>query len=109
MSTITIRRPNVTVEEVSAVLREGLGSRYEISPSHTSHVHHETPNHAGSILVKRNWLEQANVKVVTGTSDTEIHVGGAGNFSLPFVLLNRASIVRKVSHVLEQSTALAGS
>jgi hypothetical protein len=109
MSTITISRSNVTVEEVSAVLRNGLGSRYEIPPSASSHVHHESPGHPDSILVKRHWFEQANVRVVEGTNDTEIHVRGATNFSLPGVLFNRASIVRKVHQVLEHSTDLAGS
>jgi hypothetical protein len=107
MSTITIPPSNVTVEEVSAVLRNGLGSLHEITPCAASHLHHESPGLPDSILVKRHCFEQANVRVVTGTNGTEIHVGGAANFSLIGVLFNRASIVRKVHQVLQHSTDLA--
>jgi hypothetical protein len=41
MSTITIPRSNLTVEEVSAVLWDKLGSHYKLTPSFTSHLHHE--------------------------------------------------------------------
>jgi hypothetical protein len=109
MSTIKVSRSNVTAEEVSVVLREGLGSRYRVTPFVTSHVHQEFTDRADSILVKRHWFEQANVKIVARTGGTEIHVSGAGNFTLPGVLFNRASIVRKVGRVLEGSTVLAES
>jgi hypothetical protein len=108
MSTVTISRPNVTLDEVSAALREGLGSRYEITPAVASRVHHEFRGHPDSILVKRHWFEQANVRVVPGATDTEIHIGGAATFTATGFLINRASVVRKVHQVLEQSTELAG-
>jgi hypothetical protein len=108
MPTITIPRSNVTVEEVSDILRDGLGSRYKVLPSVASHVHHESSGHPNLILVKRHWLEQAVVEVVPSSSETEIHIGGAANVTPPGFLINRASIVRKVNQVLEQSSVLAG-
>jgi hypothetical protein len=109
MSTVTVRRSNVTVDEVSSVLRDKLGSRYRVTPSVTSHFHHESPGGANSILVKRHWFEQANVRVVPGTNDTEIRIGGAANFTATGFLINRASIVRKVKSVLDHAPELGGS
>jgi hypothetical protein len=106
MSTVTIPRSNVTVEEVSAVLRERLGSHYKVTPTVAEHFHHETSGYANSILVRRNWFQQANIRVVPGTNDTEIHVGSAANFTPTGILLNRASIVRKVQQVLAHSPEL---
>jgi hypothetical protein len=109
MSTVTISRPNVTVEEVSAVLRDRLGSRYKVTPFVVSHFHRESSGDANSILVKRNWFVQANVRVVTGTNETMIHVGSAANFTPTGHLLNSATVVRKVREILEHSIELAGS
>jgi hypothetical protein len=108
MPIITIPRSNVTVDEVSEILRAGLGSRYKVLPSVASHVHHESSGHPNSILVKRHWWEQALVEIVAGISETEIHIGGAASVTPPGFLINRAGIVRKVQHVLEQSSVLAG-
>jgi hypothetical protein len=109
MSTVTIPRPNVTVDEVSAVLRDKLGSHYKVTPFVASHFHHEASGYANSILVKRNWLMQANIRVVPGIADTEIIVGSAANFTPPGHLLNSTTIVRKVHQVLEHSVELVGS
>ena len=106
MSTITIPRSSVTVEEVSAVLRNKLGSHYKVTPSFTSHFHHESPGHADSIPVRRHWFEQGHVGVVPGANATEIHVGSGANFTPTGLLINRTSIVRKVHHVLEDAPEL---
>jgi hypothetical protein len=103
MSTVTVPRPNVTVEEVCAVLRDRLGSRYEVTPGVTSHFHKEFSGDANSILVKRHWFEQASIQIVPGANHTEIHVGSAANFTPPATLYNRASIVRKVHQVLDHA------
>ena len=108
MSSIMVPRPNVTVEEVSAVLRDKFGSHYKVTPAVTAHFHHESSGRADSILVKRHWFEQASIRVIPGDNDTEIHVGSAANFTPTGYLINRASIVRKVHHVLEHSPDLAG-
>jgi hypothetical protein len=109
MSTVTIPRSNVTVEEVSAVLRSELGSRYRVKPSVASHFHHESSGYENAILVKRNWFLQANIRVVPGRNDTEIHIGSAADFTPTGHLLNRATIVRKVHQALEHSAELARS
>jgi hypothetical protein len=109
MSTITIPRPNVTVEEVSAVLRNKLGAHYEVTPAVTAHFHHESPGRADSILVKRHWFEQASIRVVPGANGTEIRVGSAANFTPTGYLINRARIVRKVRQALKHAPELAGS
>jgi hypothetical protein len=68
MSSIMVPRPNVTVEEVSAVLRDKLGSHYKVTPAVTAHFHHESSGRADSILVKRHWFEQASIRVIRETT-----------------------------------------
>ncbi len=109
MPTVTVTRANVTIEEVSAVLREKLGPRYKITPAMSSHFHHESPAGANSILVRRHWFEQASIRVVAGPGSTEIHVGSAANFTLGGLLINRLGIIRNVHQALEHAPGLATS
>src|ERR1700679_3892687 len=109
MSTVTIPRSNVTVEEVSAVLRNELGSHYKVSPFAVSHAHHQSSTDTKSILVRRNWLIQANVRDVAGTAETELHIQSAANVTPTGHLLNSTTIVRKVHQILEHSSELARS
>jgi hypothetical protein len=109
MPTVTVPRANVTVEEVSAVLREKLGPRYKITPAMTSRFHHESPAGANSILVRRHWFEQASVRVIAGPDSTDIHVGSAANFTPTGLLVNRLSIIRNVHQVLEHAPGLAAA
>jgi hypothetical protein len=107
MSTVTIPRSDVTVEEVSGVLRDSLGSHYKVTPFADSNLHHETSGYADSILVKRNWLERANIRILPGTNTTEIKVSAASAFTFGGFLINRIGITRKVHQVLEHSAELA--
>jgi hypothetical protein len=109
MSTVTIPRSNVTVEEVSDVLRDELGSHCEVTPFGASSLNHETSGYAGSILVKRNWLERTNIRILPGANSTEIDVSAASAYTLGGFLINRIGITRKVHRVLEHSAELAGS
>jgi hypothetical protein len=109
MPAVTVARPDVTVDEVSAVLRARLGPRYTITPGTTSHFHHESAAGADSVLVRRNWFEQASIRVIPGQDSTEIRIGNAGSFTPTGMLLNRASIMHKVHQVLEHAPELAGS
>jgi hypothetical protein len=109
MPAVTVPRPGVTVDEVSAVLRDRLGPRYKIKPARTSHFHHESPAGTDSVLVRRNWLEQASIRVIPGPDSTEIHIGNAAAFTPTGLLINRASIIRKVHQVLEHAPELADS
>jgi hypothetical protein len=109
MPTITVPRANVTLEDVSAVLRTKLGPRYRITPAVTSRFHHEFAAAANSALIRRHWFEQASIQVIAGPDRTEIHVGSAANFTPTGLIINRASIIRKVHQVLEQAPELASS
>jgi hypothetical protein len=109
MPTVTVPRANVTVEDVSVVLRTKLGPRYEITPAVTSRFHHESSAGANSALIRRHWFEQASIQVIAGPDSTEIHVGSAANFTPTGLLINRAGIMRKVHQALEQAPELASS
>ena len=62
---VRVPRSDVTVEEVSVVLRRTLGSRYRVTPSMmASGFGKERPGDANTILVAANWLERANVRIV---------------------------------------------
>jgi hypothetical protein len=109
MPTVTVPRANVTVDDVCAVLRKELGSRYMITPAVTSHFHMESAGDAGSILVKRHWFEQASIEVVLGPDSTELRIGSAANFTPGGLIINRATIVPRVRKALEHAPELAGS
>ncbi|MGB6577860.1 MAG: hypothetical protein WBF34_08055 [Streptosporangiaceae bacterium] len=109
MPTVTVPSANVTVEQVSAVLREKLGPRYKITPATTSRFHHQFPAGANSILVRRHWFEQASIRVIAAPDSTEIHVGSAANFTPTGLLINRAGIMHKVHQVLQRAPELASS
>jgi hypothetical protein len=75
MSKVTVPRANVTVEEVIAILRNELGSRYDFTPSMTSRgFAKEVPGDADALLVSGSWLQRTNVRVVPGADRTEIDV-----------------------------------
>lgn len=101
MPTVTVPRSDVTVEQVSAVLRQELGPRYRVTPSMMAAAFgKEAPGDATTILVASNWLERANVRVVSDGSSTEIRVSpGATYFGL-IRLLHRAGLAHKVYRAL---------
>jgi hypothetical protein len=109
MSTVTIPRSNVTVEEVSAILQDKLGPFYKVTPFLAARFHRESSGHANSILVKQNWFLQTNVRVIPGTDETKIHVRSETNFTPIGRLLASTTIVPKVYGVLKHSAELAGS
>lgn len=108
MPTVTVPRADVTVDDVSALLREKLGPRYTITPGMTSRLHHKFPAGPDSLLIKRHWIEQASIRVTPGPGSTEIHIGSAANFTPTGLLINRAGIIRKLHQVLEHAPELAG-
>jgi hypothetical protein len=110
MSTVIVPRSSVTVEEVSAVLRRTLGSRYRVTPSKTaSGFGKEGPGDASTILVASSWLDRANVSVIHAKNSTEIHVSpGATYFGL-IRLFHRAGLVHRVHQALEHAPELAAS
>jgi hypothetical protein len=108
MSMITVPRSDVTAEEVSAVLRRELGSRYTVTPSMMATGFGKelqgTPN---TVLVAANWLERANIELTAKANGTEIDVSpGATYFGL-IRLIHRAGLVRKVHKALEHAPDFA--
>ena len=109
MPTVTVPSANVTVEQVSAVLREKLGPRYKITPATTSRFHHQFP--AGETQYWSDGIGSS--RPASGSSpapdSTEIHVGSAANFTPTGLLINRAGIMHKVHQVLQRAPELASS
>jgi hypothetical protein len=109
MSTITVPRSDVTAQEVSAVLRDRLGSRYRITPSMTSRGFvKEVPGDANAMLVRGPWFERANVRLLPGADSTEIRVSPGATYPGLVRLIDRVGIARKVHQALENAPELAG-
>jgi hypothetical protein len=104
MSTVTVPRSDVTIEEVSAVLRDKLGSRYRITPAKET-----GPADANTIQVRRNWLTRAKVRIRSGAESTELQVSPDFAVGVPGTILNGFFFARKVSHVLEHAQGLVGA
>ncbi len=69
----------------------------------------EGPGDATTILVASNWLERANVRVVSDGNSTEIRVSpGATYFGL-IRLIHRAGLAHKVYRALEDAPELGGA
>jgi len=106
--TVMIPRSGVTVEEVAAVLRERLGSRHQITPCRTSRGFvKEVPNDANTMLVSGRWFERANVRLVSGTNGTAVHVSPGATYPGLIRLIDRIGVVRRVSRAIEQAPELA--
>ena len=84
MSKISLLRSDVTTEEVSAVLRRELGSRYTVAPSmRATGFGTKVQGGPNTVLVAGNWLERANVELTPKTNGTAIDVSpGATYFGL---------------------------
>ena len=101
-STITVPRSNVTADEVTAVLRGRLGSRYTITPGkRATGFGKEVSGDANSLLVAGSWLERVTVEIA-GLEP------GATYFGL-IRLVHRIGLVRKIHNALAQAPELAGA
>jgi len=110
MSTVSVPRSNVTVEEVSAVLRNELGSRYGLTASMTSRgFAKEVPGDANTLLVSGSWFQRANIRIVPGAGRTEIDVSPGATYPGLIRLVDRVGIARKVHQILEHAPELAGT
>jgi hypothetical protein len=98
MSTVTVPRSNVTVEEVSAVLRKGMGSRYQITP---------VPGDKNGLFVKSSLHERTKVEILQGGDSTKIQIRPSSAFTLVGIFINFLGITRKVHQVLEHAPELA--
>ena len=96
MPTVTVPRADVTVEQVGAVLRRELGSRYKVMPSLMAAAFgEEGPGDATTIPVASNWLERANVRVVSDGDSTGIRVSPGATYFALIRLLRRAGLAHK--------------
>jgi hypothetical protein len=110
MSIVTVRRSNVTVEELTAVLRTGLGSGYRVTPSMTSRgFAKEVPGDANTLLVSGRWFQRANIRIIPGADRTEIEVSPGASYPGLVRLVDRIGIARKVHQSLERAPELAES
>jgi hypothetical protein len=110
MSTITIPRPGVTTEEVSEVLRRGLGPRYNVLPGkgmNWNPVGNPQADQPGKIVVGTGStrLFRAQVTVSRDSGRSDLHVV-AGGITLPVRLTNRLWIAEKVRRVLHAAPSL---
>ncbi len=110
MSTVTVPRTDVTSEEVSEALRNGLGPAYNVLPGmHMSLNPFGAPKteQADAILVGTgsNRVWRAQVSIIHQLKQTEIRIR-PGGLSLTPRLINDLGIVRKVTRTLQDAPGL---
>lgn len=105
MPTISMTRTDVTSEEIAAILRAGLGSRYHVLPGMRAArrpLAKPQPGHPDSIFVGlgSDRIFQAQLSLSRSPAGTELRVspGGLG-WEVP---VNALGIVRRVRRVLAQ-------
>jgi hypothetical protein len=110
MSTVTVPRVDLTAEEVSRVLRDGLGDGYNVLPGMVmsrpawAGPHEGPPN---SILVGTgsNRAVKAQVTLVPRGGQTELRISPGG--LLGDLIMNTFGIARQVRQVLASAPSLA--
>jgi hypothetical protein len=110
MPTITVPRNDVTVEEVAAALRDGLGSEYHVLPGEAANLNPfggSRGDHPDTIVIGRgsNRLFRGQVRVAPGGRETKLHVSAGGIGPAP-KLVNYLRIVREVDRVLQAASSL---
>jgi hypothetical protein len=110
MSTITVPRVDVTTDEVSEALRQGLGPKYKVLPGvgmNWNPVGKPRPDHPDMITVGTapSRLFRAEVKISRRPGETVLHVIAGGIGPLPR-LVNRFWIVEKVRRALQAAPGL---
>lgn len=111
MAVITVSRPDVSVEEVTDVLRQGLGPRYAVSPGSAlnwNHVVDPQSDQSDSVLVSRRGsarLFRADVAISRLPNRTELHVR-AGGLTAGMKLVNVLWTAQKVRAALRSAPRL---
>jgi hypothetical protein len=107
MSTITVRRHDVTTEEVTDVLRAGLDPRYDVVPGmrmpRVPLLGSPRPDRPELILVSSGAMVGAQVKIIRHSGQTDIRVTPGGLF------INTIGIAAKVRRVLRDALDLGSS
>jgi hypothetical protein len=111
MSTITVRRSDVTSEEVAEALRAGLDARYEVTPGmrmpRMPLLGKPRPDRPELILVSASPVVRAQVRIIrhSGMTDLRVIPGGL----LIDLLVNTLGIARKIRRALRDAPALRSS
>jgi hypothetical protein len=110
MSAITVPRPDVTTDELSELLGQGLGPRYSVLPGQGMNWNPAggpRPNQPGKITVGTGStrLFRAEVTITQSSGQTVIRVI-AGGITLPVRFINRFWIAGRVSRVLQAAPSL---
>ena len=110
MPTITVPRPDVTTEEVSVLLRQGLAPRYKVLPDNGINwnpVGRPRPDQPGKIVVGTGSarLFRAEVVLSQRSGQTVLHVISGGLSLLPR-LTNRLWVAEKIRRVLQAAPTL---
>lgn len=110
MPTITVPRADVTTEQVSEVLRQGLGLRYNVLPGkgmNWNPAGKPRADHPDKIVVGTGStrLFRAEVTISRHSGHTDLHVI-TGGISLLVRLTNRLWIAEKARRVLQAAPSL---
>ena len=107
MSTITVRRHDVTAEEVTDALRAGLDSRYEVVAGmrmpRVPVFGTPRPDRPELILVSSSAMARVQVTVVRHSGQTDIRVAPGG------LVINTLGLAAKVRRVLRDARDLSAS
>jgi hypothetical protein len=114
MTTITVPRADVTTEDVSGALRQGLGPRYHVLPGNSLDKEPASgpkPDQPDTILVgtgsSRLFRAQVTISRDTGQTTLRITPGGLpGTWAGGLRLINRLRIARKVGQALQAACSL---
>ena len=105
MSTITVRRHDVTTEEVTDALRAGLDPRYDVAPGmrmpRVPLLGTPRPDRPELILVSSSAMARAQVRIIRHSGQTDIRVTPGGLY------INTIGMAAKVRQLLRDSPDLA--
>jgi hypothetical protein len=106
MPTVTVSRPDLTTDEVVAVLRNGLGDGYNVLPGMAmGRMYFQAPHQGrpNTIVVGtgENRVVKAQVTITPRGGQTELRIS-AGGITWDFAL-NSFGVARKVRGVLTSS------
>jgi hypothetical protein len=106
MSTITVRRHDVTADEVTDALRAGLDPRYEVVPGMRMPnlpFIKPRPDRPELILVSSGAIARAQVRIIRHSGQTDIRVTPGG------LVINTIGIAAKIRQVLRDAPDLRAS
>ncbi len=112
MFTITVRRADLSTEEVAETLRRGLGPTYNVLPGMRqtrAPFSEPVPGSADTIVVGTgsNRVRRAQVTIVRRAGLSELHISPGGLIS--DLVLNTLVTARAIHRVLADAPELGGS